>query len=312
MYPRLTHFVSNWLIPPGYANLLRRGKITLQHKLRRSNENSLLKTYKSRLESFRNRERGRRCFILASGPSIGKQDISILRDEVCIGVSFFFLHPQAAAIKPQYHIFAPNHPPFDFDLPKRYINGIKNAYNHQFSAFYGWTPYEFSILNYAKEIENLPPNLEVIDYSQSEYINESNAETDKSWTLDKKPFKIRTVLYSGIQLARHLGCTEIYLVGCDHDYLAERQRTENHFYKDIVGNPQELNHIDTFSTEKWFLEYYNRWHDFRLMQSALLKKDIKIFNATNGGMLDVFKRTSLEELFSKGNSGCSQEDKGTE
>ena len=55
--------------------------------------------------------RGERCFILATGPSIQKQDLTLLKNEICISVSNFFVHPDYKKIKPLYHCIAPYHKP---------------------------------------------------------------------------------------------------------------------------------------------------------------------------------------------------------
>ena len=61
--------------------------------------------------ALRNRHRGQRAFILATGPSIKQQNLRPLRDEVCLAVSNFFVHPDYAYIRPRYHCVAPYHAP---------------------------------------------------------------------------------------------------------------------------------------------------------------------------------------------------------
>jgi hypothetical protein len=93
-----------------------------------------------------------------------------------------------------------------------------------------------------------------------------------------------------------MGCAEIILLGCDHDYLSDLSRANNHFYKESDGNAADKDHLKEFTTERWFLEYHERWRDYRLMNSYCSLKGVKILNATDGGMLDVFPRVSLESV----------------
>jgi uncharacterized iron-regulated protein len=39
-----------------------------------------------------------------------------------------------------------------------------------------------------------------------------------------------------------------------------------------------------------------RWKDYRLMNEYAASKGVKIINATNGGLLDVFERRELTQL----------------
>lgn len=247
------------------------------------------------------RHRGERCFILATGPSINSQDLAPLKNELCIGASFFFLHPQASVIRPRYHMIAPNHPPFDFDLPDRYLRGIVKAYSHDYELVYGHLPYPFSARDYlaaTPEIgDRLQSKMRTFDYSADNRLGEHNYADEAMWDVSGHPFVMRTVIYGGIQLASYMGCSEIVLVGCDHNYLNELGRTNNHFYADKDGNPRDAKHLEEFTSEKWFFEYYSRWRDYRLMMTYLSSKGRTLVNATAGGMLDVFPRRELSSFF---------------
>src|SRR5438445_9458842 len=56
---------------------------------------------------FRDKHRGQRCFILCNGPSVLKQDLLPLRDEIVMSVSNGYLHKDFALIKPAYHFVPP-------------------------------------------------------------------------------------------------------------------------------------------------------------------------------------------------------------
>ena len=60
---------------------------------------------------FQNRHSGERCFILATGPSIDKQNLRLLKGETCLAVSSFYLHPDFEIICPRYYCYAPFHYP---------------------------------------------------------------------------------------------------------------------------------------------------------------------------------------------------------
>ena len=81
------------------------------------------------------------------------------------------------------------------------------------------------------------------------------------------------------------------------DYLKDVERvTNHHFYREEDG-VSDAEHLGSFTLERWFLEYYLRWKQYRLMREYLESKGVRVFNATTGGMLDVFPRVDLASLF---------------
>ena len=49
-------------------------------------------------------EAGNRCFILGTGASTNKQDLTLLKDEITIALAGFFLHKDIDVIKPKYYV----------------------------------------------------------------------------------------------------------------------------------------------------------------------------------------------------------------
>jgi hypothetical protein len=128
-------------------------------------------------------------------------------------------------------------------------------------------------------------------------MGENNYTDPALWDITQYPFEPRTVLYCAIQLAAYMGFNKIYLLGCDHDYLADFKRvTDHHFYKEEDGtSDKEI--LSAFSTERWFEEYYTRWRDYRLMKTYLLNRGVTVYNATPGSYLDIFEMADFDSLF---------------
>jgi hypothetical protein len=249
-------------------------------------------------EKFRNKHFGERVFILASGPSIKTQNLKPLENETCIAVSHFHLHEDIHTINPRYHVLAPQHPPFNFNDSSKYFRDFIKAYpDNQTSIFLGINHYKYNYLQLLKEHPELKrPIFYYLDYSAGMQLDEQNHLLDDSWDITKSPFAMRTVIYGAIQLAIFMGFKQIILLGCDHDYLNDINRTTNHhFYQEEKGI-SDKSHLEQFTREKWFFEYYMRWKDYRLMNEYAASKGVKIINATNGGLLDVFERRELTQL----------------
>ena len=68
---------------------------------------------------------GKRAFLLATGPSINKEDLTLLEGEDCYSVSNFFLHKHINIIRPKIHFFAPYHKPLTLES---YIEWMKLAH----------------------------------------------------------------------------------------------------------------------------------------------------------------------------------------
>ncbi len=289
-------FAAYWTLPPGIECFLR-GAVESIKSHRKSEKKTALSTNSN--VSLKGRHKGARCFILATGPSIQEQDLSILEGELCIAVSHFFLHKDIQKISPRYHVLAPYHPPFSFADLYKVFSGFDETYKEDVTYVFGHIPYEFSVYNFLQKYKKFKKdNVYFIDYSESKALDEENHLLPSMWDLAKSPFQIRTVIYTAIQLAAYLGCNEIYLLGCDHDYLLDTNRvTNHHFYAEEKG-VSDAEHLSAFTTERWFEEYYFRWKQYRLMCEYLNGSGCDIYNSTHGGMLDVFPRRRLSDVVS--------------
>lgn len=286
--------LTYWTLPPGVKNTL----VSIYSKRSTNSdfdlEQAALKKLSEENSKFKNVHHGKRCFILATGPSIKNQDLRQLQSELCIAVSQFFLHKHIKIISPKYHILAPSHHPFNFDDVNKIFDGLMQSYADNVTCFLGYTPYIYSTYRFLEKYPQYKNNNQYfIDYSMSQSLDESNYCNNEIWRIDEKPFSIRTVIYSAIQIAIYMGCKEIYLIGCDHDYLNDPSRvTNHHFYKEEDGI-SDAEHLSSFTTERWFEEYYFRWKQYRLIREYAQQQGCNIFNATEGGMLDVFPRVKL-------------------
>lgn len=262
-----------------------------------------IKSQISKNKIFKNIHKGERCFILATGPSIAKQNLKWLSNETCFSVGEFNLHPLYQTIRPKYNVSPPNHEPYQWDelkiIVERLVGTEFNAIN-----FFGYTNYKWSYYRLFDEHPELKPKYCYhLNYDGSSYLNEFNYNESSVWSIASTLFACRTVVYSAIQIAIYMGFSEIYLLGCDHDYLVRKisgkDFSDHHFYKDIQDKSSERvpDYLAGFSLEKWFCEYYFRWKEYRLILEYADSKGVKIFNATEGGMLDVFPRVNFKKLF---------------
>lgn len=293
--------IANWTCSPRLQRIIRNSAYHIRGVCFR--ESWVTREIQKNIE-YKDKHKGKRCFILCTGPSIKKQDLKPLKDEFCIAVSMFALHQDYKIINPNYHVMAPWHTPFLFDDMEKKFIAISETRCKDTIIFLGHYPYKYSYYNYfLKNSKYKPENIRYINYGGSTQIDMYNYDKRSMWDLTIRPFLPSTVLYSAIQLAAYMGFEEIYLLGADQNYFEYiDQQYSSNFYPDV-------NRVDDScvwrsvwrSTENMFYIYHTRWQQFGLMKKYLNSKNIAIYNATKGGMLDVFPRVKYDDVINSSN-----------
>ncbi len=226
-----------------------------------------------------------RCFIIGNGPSLNRLDLKLLKDEITFGVNNIFLNFNKMGFKPTYYVAE------DILVAEDRAQEInKLSGTVKFFPFY---------LSYClKKDEN------------TIYLNHCSfqcTKADRSRVFSLNPSEYTcggfTVLYTCLQLAFHMGFRKIYLLGVDLDY----QEPKDFHYKPeynrtvITSTDQDPNHFHP----DYFGKGY-RWHkpdldemreSFREAKKVYETYGRKIYNATAGGKLELFKRVDYKSLF---------------
>lgn len=287
--------IKYWIIPKGIENLLINFRDLFIDKIRYPFEKNI---YKENIK-FKNIHKGKRCFILATGPSINKLNLSVLKDEICFGVGQFYLHKDIDVVNPEYHIQAPQHPPFDTETAITIFKSYKKYYKNTTVIFLGDSNFKHSYKRVLLKHTNLKRKNNIfINFRNVIPLDEYNYLSNNVWDITKKPFPVCTVIFMALQVALYMGFKEIYLLGCDHDYLKDVNRVSNHHFYNEEKGISDVEHLTNYyDTEKWFFDYYKRWKCYRLVKEFARGKGVKIYNSTHGSMLDVFEFKYLEEIF---------------
>jgi len=236
-------------------------------------------------EKFKNAFAGRKCFIIATGPSIKRQDLKKLKGQLSISVSNFYVHPDFAEIKPEFHLFAAMHPPITED---QYSAMLKDAEKH--------FPHGQKILmsigdKHIVEKFNALKKQNVYYYS----LGLKNIKPKSTIDFSKQLPTIQTSPHIAIYLAIYLGAKEINLLGCDHDWILHFGETR-HFYDEKKSVLSQKGYDEwrgsDFGTE--CAAYASLWEKYRRMRAYASAHGITVINCTDGGLLDVFPRKNLE------------------
>lgn len=230
-----------------------------------------------RLRSLKQLHRGRRCFIVGCGPSLNQTDVRRLKGEITISSNRIFLLFDSTGYRPTYFTVEDH-------LVARQNAGTLNALNGMTKIF----PEELKPW--------LRPDAETI------YVNfryQYDPFPRFAEIPEREMFWGHSVTYLNLQLAYHLGCSPIYLIGIDHDWkLPDGQKVDgtaawkaedaNHFHPDYFAHgvpqhwPPRFDLMDAaFAEARRFLD----------------ARGVAVFNATSGGKLEAFPRVEYESLF---------------
>jgi hypothetical protein len=231
---------------------------------------------------------GQECFILATGPSIKKQNLEKLRGRNCISVSNFFVHPEFNTIKPIFHCIAPYHLPITEDAWQGWMLDLRNHMSPETAVVFGLSDF--------KRNEECFKNIKhfYLSFSASEsYISKKGIQ------LEKALLPPQSVSIQALQLALGLGFSRIFLLGCDHDYFLNYGESA-HFYEEkkdakVRGGYSEWDKSLVEDIGLLFESMANLWRQYRLLRDVAHKQSVEILNLTEGGCLDVFQRASFLE-----------------
>lgn len=214
--------------------------------------------YNSRISKLKGKYADKkRCFIVATGPSLNRNDLEVLKKNKEFSISMNRIYNIEPIWYPDIYVVIDSVLMLE-DAPK-----IRD--------------YHAPIKIYADA--NLPPDDGMIIHCVS-----SSPEKMPRFSEDvaQKVYGGVTVTYSCIQLAVYLGFKEIYLLGVDCNY--EKTSRKNHFYN-IAANDNHEHYVDGMILAYEAARQYADSHG------------VKIFNATRGGKLEVFERVNFDELF---------------
>lgn len=213
------------------------------------------------LKKYKNIHEGERCFIVATGPSLTVDDYLKLRNEHTIGVNALCLWFKRYKMETEYFVVS------DDDVFRRVKNNLAEVECTQI-----FVSERIKKTNNVSSKYNVFPvniwNRFVIKKNKKKFSNDFSVCS----------YDDETVIFHAIQLAIYMGFREIYLLGTDCNYNQSKAYAINHGKK--VDKKLGEKMISSYFTVK---EYENIYR-------------FKIYNATRGGMLEVFERKNLDEV----------------
>ncbi len=241
--------------------------------------------------------KNKRCFIIGNGQSLNKQDISLLKDECIFVMNDFWQHPVISNDwQPTYYCLAEplyfNDKSGDFNLIKKFYKHI----NQKVKRCIFFVPYHAqSVIEKYK----LLPIDKIYYLLFNDYLYERK---ENGIDLCKILPSAQSVAQMALQTAIYMAYSPIYLLGFDHDWLVYGE-VQKHFHKnksitiDPIRQNTKNNYVYRYKDE--MIACLKLWQKYEELSDITDEKGIKIFNATDGGYLDVFPRVKYESLFNK-------------
>lgn len=289
--------ILRFCLPGGYVLRIRQAFSSAQIRARVRKYASLRKRNSELKNCHADKKR---CFVIGAGPSLKNLDLSHMANEIWVGANYVHFHPELRGEKTAGNYCV-----------------ILNPFLYEGEELLARIP----IMKVTEE--RLPHAKMIFPDVAQEICKEHNLFVDRDVyyvsvggrldpdiPVEEDRFDLcsvlpqpHNVLESTILTAAYMGFKEIYLLGCDANYVEISEFKNLHFYSiEDVSEVFDVGHRKNPMGD-WKQMETRAHHTFRMYQALglinkeLLKKGIRVFNASGGGMLDVFPCVKYESLF---------------
>ncbi|MGQ4665887.1 6-hydroxymethylpterin diphosphokinase MptE-like protein [Metabacillus halosaccharovorans] len=230
------------------------------------------------IKALKNVHMNERCFIIGNGPSLTIEDLNKLNNEVTFAFNRIYYIFDQTEWRPTYYCSEDDKTIFN---SRDDIDSLKITN-------------KFFPINFPRDYK--------IQFKNAKYyvfkLSERNVEPNFSNNIVKGIYWGNTVAYTAIQMAVYMGIKEIYLLGVDHNF----SKMINDKGEIIIDKTAKDYFAKEYNTDKDDLYIPNvevSTRAFKAAKKYASKNNIKIYNATRGGKLEVFERVDFDKLFYK-------------
>jgi Protein of unknown function DUF115 len=225
---------------------------------------------RQRMQAWLNRHQGKKAVILCNGPSLNQVDFDALaRSGVfTFGLNKINLLFNRTAFRPSC------------------IVAVNQLVLEQNAGYYNETDIPLFIAHYAKDLVKMRENVHFIhSVFQRKFARDCSISVGQG----------ATVTNVALQLAFHMGFSDVALVGCDHSF-AEKGPAN----KTVTAGKVDHSHFDPnyfAGGVKWQLpDLLQSEVSYTVAREVFEAHGRRLVNATEGGKLEIFERTSLNEF----------------
>jgi hypothetical protein len=225
---------------------------------------------KQKLANLKDIHKGERCFIIGNGPSLKDTDLHRLRNEYTIGMNRIYLLFPELGFTTSYFLSVNNL------VIEQCVEEIRSL---PIPKFISWR---------ARAL--FQPTADTIflftTYTGPKFARDAR---DRLW-------EGATVTYTALQLAFHMGFSQVILIGVDHNFVTKGPPNMT-----VVSEGDDPNHFHTAYFGKGF-----RWQlpdldtserAYHMANEVYSISGRQVIDATVGGKLTVFQKVKFEDLF---------------
>lgn len=216
------------------------------------------------LLALHNKYLNERCFIVCTGPSLKIADVNMLKNEYTFGMNSIFKLYDKTDWRPTFYAIQ----------DEKVYDKIKNT--PEFEKIPNKIVADFIAESFSIDLsKNILFPLDLMDHHSYKMKEFNTIFSDNAYNI---VYDGASITYSIFQLAYYLGFRQIYLIGCDCDYSGSKQHFCDIGLK-ANDNPEIRMKLGYEKAQKFCEE-----------------NDLKIFNATRGGKLEVFPRVNFDDV----------------
>jgi hypothetical protein len=250
-------------------------------------------------DNLKDIHKGKRCFILGSGPSIKKENLLVLKDEIVFALNNFYVHEDFAEIMsgdlPKYYMTAPIHLPQTENEWKRWFCDMESKMPKQVNMLFGLSAYKGNI-KYIFDKYEIFKKQKINWYFAGIDANDYFAADPKDLDISKMIWKASTCSVYAIIVAIYMGFDEIYLLGMDHNHPFLNKK-DMRFYKDAIHQRDEIER--TLGSKSYNQNAFQTLAEIFSQYYVLNKLSSKIVNLSQGSSIDIFNYDSLKNIVKK-------------
>lgn len=280
--------LKRWMVPPGIRAIIQ--QIREDAACRRDIRS---RPYLADNRQEHDKHRGRRCFILCSGPTILQEDLGLLKDEICMTTSTFYKYAQFQKIRPIYHC-VPNLDPYVEDLAARYFREMDGEIGPA-TLFVGASEFEFV----KKHRLFTGRTVRFILMRGSRFPSHING-LDLGHSIPC----VQSVPILCLLIALFMGFKQIYLLGVDHNWLGVEPSLYCFDRKTVIEWAAKPNLAKDGAIILNRLENLmgcvSLWKQYEAIQRLAGSAHASITNLSFGSALDVFPTARLADVMQSG------------
>lgn len=228
-----------------------------------------------KINKYKDIHNGKRCFVIGTGPSLTAEDLTKLSGEHTFASNGIFRYFDKTDWRPEYYAVC----------DKTYFRANRDMCLSVAAKGGRFFPLDFI------------PNFGLFD---SDYYFSRVAVRWKNTSFSKNPTsglsEGSTITYFLMQLAAFMGFSEIYLLGIDFNYSVVMDKNGNVIKNEEVKDYAYDDKAANYTIPSLDLSYISYQAAFDYCKEH---PELKIYNATRGGKLEIFRRVNFDEIIGR-------------